>query len=125
MLISLRTPELISSFPQEEDLLRFDRILRTLSGWTDFSLKEQVLFCISFCTNLSGSPEFCGKFCLRFLTLLIKKLFIILAISDGLVKIVPFSISLEGGPPLVQPSQLFIFTGIFLSCKDFFLQFLK
>ena len=77
VLISFNTLAPISSVPQEDVPLRFDRIFRTVSGWTGFREKEQFRFSIIFLTRTNGFPAFFGKVCLSVLTLFMKNEFII------------------------------------------------
>ena len=108
-LASLIIFEFIRSKPQDEDGRILEIIFNTVSGWTHFSFNEQSLLAMSFLRRLKGSPKLGVKFSLRFFTFLMKKSFMILARSLGLVSIDPFSISLDGGPPDDQPSQVLIF----------------
>ena len=69
------------SNPQEEDYLRLEMILCIWSGWALLSLIVHFRFCISLLSKAKGSPGLDGIFCLSFLTLVTKKLFIILDMS--------------------------------------------
>lgn len=104
----------ILSEPQDLEFFKLSMILSISSGWTHLKLKLHLLFDISLLTNAKGSPAFLGRFLRSNFTLLMKKLFIILARSFGLEKMLPLFISFVGGPPLDHPNQFLTFFQIAL-----------
>ena len=102
------------STPHDWVDLRLDMIFNIVSGWTGWRLKLHFLFLIRFITSVSGLPRLFLRFFRRFLTLVMKNSFIILTKSLGLEQMLPFSISLVGGPPFDQPSQFLIFFQVVL-----------
>ena len=94
--------------PVDFELFRFLTIFRTSSWLTGLNLKEHFLFFIEFFRCLRGSFFFGGSFFCKFFTFLMKKLFMVLAISLGLI-IIFSTKSWVGGPEFFHPSQLFTF----------------
>ena len=102
------------SEPQDFEFVNLSMILATSSGCTLLKLKLHCLFNINLLTRAKGSPAFLGKFLCSNLTLFMKQLFIILARSLGLEKMLPSDINFVGEPPLDHPNQFLTFLHITL-----------